>query len=166
MGALSHRASMVVDREYLGRMLVAQQGTTEIQSTWVHGLQFVSQGKTSNAAIVLDGAPEAGGGGTGLRPMEALLVSLSGCTGMDVISVLQKKRQQVSGLWINVRGLRAEEHPKRFVRIEIEFVVRGRDVSPEAVARAIELSQTKYCSVAASLNAEIVHTYRIEQEEA
>ena len=77
---------------------------------------------------------------------------------MDVISVLQKKRQQVTGFCVNVQSVRAEEHPRRFTRIELKFVVRGYDVAPEAVARAIELSQTKYCSVTASLNAEIVTT--------
>jgi putative redox protein len=145
---------------------MAEQGIMEAQSTWVQGLQFVGHGSASNAAIVLDGAPDSGGAGTALRPTEALLVSLAGCTAMDVISILQKKRQKVTGFWVNVRGLRAEEHPKRFTRIELEFVVRGHEVSPEAVARSIELSQTVYCAVSASLNAEIVSTYRIEQEEA
>jgi putative redox protein len=140
--------------------------TTQAQVTWTQGLQFVGHGSLSNAAIVLDGAPESGGAGTGLRPTEALLVSLASCTAMDVISILQKKQQKVTGLCVNVQSVRAEEHPKRFTRIELQFIVRGYDVAPEAVARSIELSQTKYCSVTASLNAEVVATYRIEPEEA
>lgn len=139
---------------------------TQVQVTWTQGLQFVGHGSISNAAIVLDGAPDVGGSGTGLRPTEALLVSLASCTAMDVISVLQKKRQQVTGFCVSVKSVRAEEHPRRFTRIELNFLVRGRDVAPEAVARAIELSQTKYCSVTASLNAEIVTSYHIEPEEA
>jgi putative redox protein len=140
--------------------------TTQAQVTWTKGLQFIGHGSLSNAAIVLDGAPESGGTGTGLRPTEALLVSLAGCTAMDVISILQKKRQKVTGLCVNVQSVRSEEHPKRFTRIELQFIVRGYDVAPEAVARSIELSQTKYCTVTSSLNAEVVATYRIEQEEA
>ena len=96
--------------------------------------------------------------------MEALLISLAGCTGMDVISVLQKKRQRVTGFSVQVQGFRAEEHPRRYERIELEFVVRGWNVSDAAVARAIELSQTKYCGVTASLNCDITYTYRIEPE--
>ncbi len=134
------------------------------QVTWVEGLQFVARAGASGHAIVLDGVAEHGGLESGTRPMEALLLSLGGCTGMDVISVLLKKRQQVTGFRVNVKGIRAEEHPRRYVRIELEYVVRGRNVSPQAVERAIELSQTKYCGVTASLNSEIVHAYRIEEE--
>jgi putative redox protein len=97
--------------------------------------------------------------------MEALLLSLAGCTGMDVISILQKKRQRVTDFRVNVRGERAPEYPRRFVRIELEFVVRGWNISEEAVRRAIELSSTKYCGVTASLNAEVVRSQRIEQEQ-
>jgi len=97
--------------------------------------------------------------------MEMLLLGLAGCTGMDVISILQKKRQQVTGFAMNLRGYRADEHPKRYTRIEVEYVFQGENLSPEAIARSIELSQTKYCSVSASLNAEIVHTFRIQDDE-
>jgi len=138
--------------------------TYSAQVTWVEGLQFVARAEASGHAIVLDGAAEHGGLESGARPMEALLLSLGGCTGMDVISVLLKKRQHVTGFRVNVKGIRAEEHPRRYVRIELEFVVRGRGVAAQAVERAIELSQTKYCGVTASLNSEIVHTYRIEEE--
>jgi putative redox protein len=96
--------------------------------------------------------------------MEALLLSLAGCTGMDVVSVLRKKRQHVTGFYVRVSGTRATEHPKRYVRIKLEYVVRGHDVSEHAVARAIELSQSKYCGVTASLNSEIVTSFRIEEE--
>lgn len=135
--------------------------TARAQVTWVEGMQFVARGEASGVAVVLDGAAEHGGFGSGPRPMEMLLLGLAGCTGMDVISILQKKRQQVTGFTMNLRGYRADEHPKRYTRIEIEYVFRGENLSPEAVARSIELSQTKYCSVSASLNAEIVPTFRI-----
>ena len=132
--------------------------------TWVEGLQFVGLGEASGATCVLDGAAEDGGADNGLRPMEALLVSLGGCTGMDAISILKKKKQRVTHFHINIRGTRAGDFPRRFTHIELEYVVRGWDISEQAVARSIELSQTKYCSVKATLNCEVVYTYRIEQE--
>jgi len=134
------------------------------QMTWVEGLQFVGRGAASGATCVLDGTAKDGGTDSGLRPMEALLVSLGGCTGMDVISILRKKRQHVTRLHINIQGTRAADFPRRFTHIELEYVVRGWDISEQAVARSIELSQTKYCSVTATLNCEVVYTYRIEQE--
>ena len=144
---------------------MAENTIVSAQATWTEGLQFVGRGEASGVALVLDGAPDSGGLGSGVRPMEALLLSLAGCTGMDVISILQKKRQRVTGLRLSLKGTRADEHPRRYVRIEIEYVVRDWEVSPEAVARSIELSQTQYCSVRATLNCELITTYRIEQEQ-
>jgi len=128
---------------------------------WTNGLQFVATAGVSNHAIVLDGSPKVGGADTGMRPMEALLVALGGCTGMDVISILQKKRVAVTGFEVRLSGDRAEEYPKRYERIKLEFVVMGRDIPEAAVKRAIELSQTKYCGATASLNADVSYTYRI-----
>lgn len=136
----------------------------EVQATWVAGLQFVAFARASGAAFVLDGAPEHGGLGSGMRPMEALLLSLAGCTGMDVISLLHKKRQKVTGFRVHIRGTRATDPPRAYERIEIEYVVRGKQVSDDAIARSIELSQNKYCGVTASLRSQIVYTYRVEQE--
>ena len=144
---------------------MTESSTYACRVDWTHGLQFVGEAETSGVAFVLDGSPEHGGDGTGVLPLEALLISLASCTGMDVISILQKKRQKVTGFAVTVRGTRAAEHPRRYEHIELEYVVRGRDVSEQAVARSIELSQGKYCGVTASLNAEISHTYRIEQEQ-
>ena len=98
--------------------------------------------------------------------MEALLISLASCTGMDVISVLRKKRQKVTRFRVLVMGQRADEHPRRYTHIDLEFVVRGHDVSEQAVARSIELSQTKYCGVTATLNCGVAYVYTIETEEA
>lgn len=99
-------------------------------------------------------------------PLELLLVALGGCTAADVISVLKKKREQVTGYRVEVRGERREEHPKAFTKFEVRHFVRGRGVSKENVAKAIELSNTKYCSVAATLRpaAEIVTSFEIEEE--
>jgi putative redox protein len=113
--------------------------------------------------VVMDAAPEVGGGDAGPRPMEMLLVGLGGCTGMDVISILRKMHQHVSGYQIRLSGERATEHPKIFIRISVEHVVRGRDLSADAVKHAVELSATRYCSAAAMLNraARVEETYRV-----
>ena len=100
-------------------------------------------------------------------PMELLLIALGGCTAVDVASILKKKRERVTDYRVEVRGTRREEHPRAFTRMEVRHVLRGRDLSERAVASAIELSETKYCSVAATLRAgvEIVTSYEITQEE-
>ena len=99
-------------------------------------------------------------------PMELLLVALGGCTAVDVESILKKKRQQVTDYRVEVRGTRREEHPRAYTRIEVRHVVRGRGVSEAAVATAVELSETKYCSVAATLRpgVEIVTTYEVVED--
>ncbi len=99
-------------------------------------------------------------------PMELLLVALGGCTAVDVISILKKKREQVTDYRVEVRGERRDEHPRSFTRMEVRHVVRGRNVSEKSVAAAVELSETKYCSVAATLRpgVEIVTTYEIIED--
>jgi putative redox protein len=100
-------------------------------------------------------------------PMELLLLALGSCTGVDVISILKKKRQQVTDYRIEVSGERREEYPKSYTRLYVKHFVRGRGVTEQAVASAIELSETKYCSVAATLrgSAEIVTSYEIVEED-
>jgi putative redox protein len=100
-------------------------------------------------------------------PMELLLLALGSCTGVDVISILRKKRERVTGYHVEVRGERRAEHPRSYTRIEVRHVLRGRGLSERAVAQAIELSDTKYCSVAATLRpaAEIVTSYEIVEDE-
>lgn len=95
-------------------------------------------------------------------PMELLLISLGGCTGADIVSILEKKRQQVTNYEIEVRGERRAEHPRIYTSIEIIHHVRGRNIDPKAVAHAIELSETKYCSVSAMLKAAATVTARFE----
>ena len=101
-------------------------------------------------------------------PMELLLLALGGCTAVDVISILRKKRERVTGYHVEVRGDRREEHPRAYTRLEVRHVVRGRGVSERAVAQAVELSERKYCSVAATLRpaAEIVSSYVVVEDEA
>jgi putative redox protein len=117
----------------------------------------------SEHLLIMDAAPDVGGVDAGARPMEMLLVGLGGCTDMDVVSILRKMRQDVSGYQIRLRGPRATEYPRIFTSITVEHVVRGRALSLEAVKRAVELSATRYCSAAAMLGrvAHIEETYRI-----
>jgi putative redox protein len=129
---------------------------------WVDGLQFVGESGTHHA-IVMDGDIEVGGKDTGMRPMELLLIGLGGCSGMDVASILQKKKQQITDIDINVKGEKADTYPKKFTEIEIEFIVSGKDLSEDAVKRAVELSMEKYCSVKATLEgvAKINFSYKV-----
>jgi putative redox protein len=96
-------------------------------------------------------------------PMELLLVALGSCTGVDVVSILRKKRQQVNDYRVEVRGQRREDHPRSYKRMEVHHIVTGHNISELAVAQAISLSEEKYCSVAATLRptAEIVSTFEI-----
>jgi len=95
-------------------------------------------------------------------PMELLLISLGGCTGADIVSILEKKRQKMTHYEIEVRGERRAEHPRIYTDIEIIHRFRGRSLDPKAVAHAIELSETKYCSVSAMLKAAANVTSRFE----
>jgi len=100
-------------------------------------------------------------------PMELLLIALGSCTGVDVISILKKQRREVTDYRIEVRGERRAESPRSYTRLEVKHILRGRRLAAPAVARAIELSDQKYCSVAATLRgaAEIVTSYEIEEED-
>lgn len=100
-------------------------------------------------------------------PMELLLLALGACTGVDVISILKKKRQRVTDYRIEVSGERREDHPRAYTKMFVKHIVHGRGVLPQAVAQAVELSETKYCSVAATLRgtAEIVTTYEIIEDD-
>src|SRR5881394_4654403 len=106
--------------------------------------------------------------GSAASPMELLLLALGGCTGVDVIDILRKKRQQITDYRIEVHGDRREEFPRAYTRLYVKHIVSGRGVSEPAVASAIELSDQKYCSVAATLRgaAEIVTSYEIIEDSA
>jgi putative redox protein len=101
-------------------------------------------------------------------PIELLLIALGSCTAVDVISILRKKREHVTDYRVEVRGERRAQHPRSFTRMQVRHIVRGRKVSEKAVAQAIELSETKYCSVAATLRptVEIISSYKIIEDDA
>jgi len=111
--------------------------------------------------IVMDTVPAYGGEGTGMRPIELVLYGLAGCTAMDVVSILEKKRLDVRGVEVIARGVqREEDHPHYYETIDLEYVVTGVDVPEEAVARAIELSEQKYCSVKGMFGPQVKVTTR------
>lgn len=114
------------------------------------GLHFVGN-DTAGYRVDMD-ATAAAGGGKGLTPMELVLLGLAGCSAMDVITILRKKRQPVEGLEVEVNGWRSDEHPTVFTTIDLKYIVHGEDVDPQAVNRAIELSRQRYCPVWAMLD--------------
>jgi len=117
---------------------------------WREGMSFTGSAD-SGFTVTLGADPAVGGVNDGFRPLELMLVSLAGCTAMDVISILRKKQQPVSGFSVKVRADRAEEHPKVFTRITILYHLTGRDLDEAALRRAIELTATKYCPAQAML---------------
>ncbi len=129
---------------------------------WIEGVAFLGE-SGSGHAVVLDGAPEAGGRNLGIRPMESLLIGLGACTAFDVVEILRKGRQRLAGCVAEVEATRAETPPKVFTRIHIHFRVTGPGLDRAKVARAIELSAETYCSATAMLGttAEISHDFEI-----
>jgi putative redox protein len=133
--------------------------------TLIQDMQFIGVADTGHA-VVMDAPPSAGGKGTGSKPSELLPMAFGGCSGMDVISILRKKKQNVTKFEINVSGEMAKDYPRMYTEMHIEYVVTGKDISEDALKRAIELSLEKYCSVGATLGkaAKITHSYKIIQE--
>lgn len=129
---------------------------------WLDGVSFVAE-TGSGHMLNMDGAPEAGGRNLAPRPMELLLAGTGGCTAFDVMLILKKSRQQVSGCEVALKADRAAEDPKVFTRISFHFKVSGKDLKPDVVDRAIHLSAEKYCSASIMLGqtAKIEHTWEI-----
>ena len=132
---------------------------------WVDNVTFLAE-TGSNHAILMDGAPEAGGRNLAPRPMELLLAGAGGCTTFDIVLILKRGRHQVSGCEVSLKADRAETDPKIFTHIHFHFKVSGKQLKPEAVARAIDLSKDKYCSASIMLGktATITHDYEIIEE--
>jgi putative redox protein len=129
----------------------------------VKGLSFVAK-SDSNHWLPMDGPPELRGAGAAARPMELFLIGLAGCTGMDVVSILLKKRANLDYFWLDVNASRADEHPKVFTAIHLTFHVKGEGFKEKDVEDAIRLSQEKYCSASAMLSktCPITTDYKIE----
>ena len=122
------------------------------RAKWVEGMAFMGEAGSGHA-VIMDGAPEYGGRNIGIRPMEMLLIGLAGCTGFDVVQILKKGREAVTGCEVEVEAERASEDPKVFTRIHIAYRVSGRGLSQAKAARAVTLSKEKYCSASIMLGA-------------
>ena len=132
---------------------------------WEGGMRFTAITEEGDS-LTMDTDQEGGGEGRGFRPVKLVLVGLGGCTGMDIIWILKRQRQEVTGLEMKVTGTRRKKDPMYYETVQIEYVVRGRGLRESAVKRAIELSEQKYCSVRGIFRPDVKVTtsYRIEQE--
>lgn len=134
---------------------------------WLDGRAFVGE-SGSGHAVVMDGAPESGGRNIGVRPMEMLLLGLGGCTAFDIVMILERMRENVTGLDIALEGERAGEDPKVFTHVRLIYKITGRNLKPASVERAVNLSAEKYCSASAMFGktATIEHRFEIIEEGA
>jgi putative redox protein len=133
--------------------------THEISSEWKNGMQFETQ--VNEHSLTIDAEAQFGGVDAGPRPKPLLLVSLAGCTGMDVVSLLKKMRVDVTEFTINVTGVLTEEHPKYYHKIHVVYNFSGTDIDQSKVEKAVALSQEKYCGVSAMLSKAADLTYEI-----
>jgi len=133
---------------------------------WMNGMSFVAE-TGSGHLVTMDGAPEAGGRNLAPRPMELLLAGAGGCSAFDVVLILKRARQDVRDCEVRLTAERAETDPKVFTKIAFHYTVRGRNLKPDAVARAVRLSAEKYCSASIMLGktAELVHDWEIVESD-
>ena len=129
---------------------------------WKDGVSFLGE-SGSGHSVLMDGPPEAGGKNLGPRPMEMVLMGTGGCAAFDVVLILKKSRQDISDCMVEIEAERAMEEPKVFTRIHFHFIVTGKQLKPEQVERAINLSAEKYCSASIMLakTAELTHDFEI-----
>jgi putative redox protein len=133
-----------------------------ISVNWVDGMLMVGKSHSGHS-ITMDGPPEIGGENLGVRPMEMLLLGVAGCTMIDVVSTLKKMRQDLTQCETKVNAERANDHPKVFTDIHIQFILKGKDLDQNKVEKAITLSAEKYCSASIMLGktASITHDFEI-----
>ena len=133
-----------------------------ISVNWVDGMLMVGKSHSGHS-ITMDGPPEIGGNNLGVRPMEMLLLGVAGCTMIDVVTTLKKMRQELTHCETKVNAERADDHPKVFTDIHIQFLVKGNDLDSKKVEKAITLSAEKYCSASIMLGktASISHDFEI-----
>ena len=137
----------------------------EAKMKWGGGLKFEGVSGFGHS-IVTDGSKKAGGDESGYKPPELVLFALAGCTGIDVVKILEKMRQELTGLEIQVKGYQPEEYPKPYNKIEVKYIFRGKNLDKDKVEKAIDLSENKYCMVSQSLKGmtRIITSYEIIEE--
>ena len=134
----------------------------ECKVKWIEGSMSFLAETGSGHLVAMDGPPDAGGRNLAPRPMELLLAGTGGCTAFDVVSILKKGRHAVTGCDVELHADRADTDPKVFTRIHLHFRVRGKQLKPEAVARAVKLSSEKYCSASIMLGKTASITHEVE----
>ena len=129
---------------------------------WLDNMSFVGESESGHS-VVMDGPPESGGRNLGVRPMEMVLLGMGGCTAFDVVLILKKSRQQISDCHVELSAERASDVPKVFTRIHAHYVITGSNLDEKRVAKAVNLTAEKYCSVSIMLanSVEITHDYEI-----
>ena len=139
---------------------------SQAKARWVEGYQFVGT-PPSKHSIVLDASAAVGAVDSAIHPGELLLVGLAGCTGIDVISILQKMKVEVDEFEVRVSGEAQEEHPKYWKKLNVTYWIKGKDIPEDKLEKAINLSQDKYCSVSAALKnkVEVTYTHEIVKSE-
>ena len=130
-----------------------------MEVVWKKGMAFETH-TPSGHTVILDAADDVGGLNTGPRPTEMLLHATASCTGIDIVSILNKMRQPIEAFEMKIDGVRATDHPKRLTAIHILYILKG-ELSEDRVRRAIELSVERYCSVSHSLNATLTYSYQL-----
>ena len=137
----------------------------EAKLKWTDGIRFEGTSVFGHK-IAIDGPKTAGGTENGYKPTELVLFSVAGCTGIDVVRILEKMQQAVTGLEVEVKGFHPDQYPKPFNRIEIHFIFTGKSLDEKKVEKAISLSENKYCMVSQSLKgmANITTSYKIIEE--
>jgi len=134
----------------------------EVKMSWGGGMKFEGVSAFGHTMIT-DGGKPAGGNEEGFKPTELILYGIAGCTGIDVVRILEKQRQKLESLEIEVRAFQNEEYPKPFHTFEVKYIAKGKNLNPDKLAKAIELSESKYCVVSQTMQekAEVKTSFEI-----
>ena len=133
---------------------------------WLDNMTFVGESESGHS-VVMDGPPESGGRNLGVRPMEMVLLGMGGCTAFDVVMILQRQRQNITDCHVELSAERAENVPKVFTKIHAHYVVKGKCLDEKKVARAVDMTAEKYCSVSIMLakSVDVTHDFEILEED-
>ena len=133
---------------------------------WLDNMSFVGESESGHS-VVMDGPPESGGRNLGVRPMEMVLLGMGGCTAFDVVLILKRQRQDITDCQVELSAERAEDTPKVFTKIHVHYMVTGKNLDEKKVARAVDMTADKYCSVSIMLaqSAEVTHDFEIIEEQ-
>jgi putative redox protein len=133
---------------------------------WLDNMSFVGESESGHS-VVMDGPPDSGGRNLGVRPMEMVLLGMGGCTAFDTVLILQRQRQSIDDVHVELSAERADEVPKVFTRIHVHYIVKGKGLDEKKVARAVEMTAEKYCSVSIMLakSVDVTHDFEIIEQD-